>query len=92
MTTFTEGLTCWAKYSCRNSSLWMSPDSDYMIKLLTALDEIEMLLNKPEQLEWLTSKPAIKQLDDKLPAKDKETWATKMDSLEARPRSNSRRS
>ena len=41
-----------------------------------------MLLREHNQMDWLQSKPSIKQLEDKLPQKQKEEWAAKMDTFE----------
>ena len=55
---------------------------EYMIKLSTMLEETEVLLTEHDQMEWLTSSPAIRQLEEKLLPREKEEWASKMDSFD----------
>ena len=53
-------------------------NGDYIIKLSNILVETEVLLTQHNQMEWLTSKPAVKLMEDK----EKEEWAVQMDSYE----------
>ena len=55
---------------------------EYLIKLSTMLEETEVLVTEHDQMEWLTSCMAIRQLEDKLPIKEKIEWAEKMDTYE----------
>ena len=54
---------------------------DYIIKLSTGLEETEVLLSQHDQMEWLTSKPVVKLLKDKLSPKEKEERAIQMDTF-----------
>ena len=53
---------------------------DYVIKLSTILEKTEVLLTQHNQMEWLTSKPAVKLLEDKELPNEKKELALQMDS------------
>ena len=55
---------------------------DLMMRLSVLLDETEVLLREHNQMDWIQSKPSIKQLEDKLPQKEKEEWAVQMKTFE----------
>ena len=55
---------------------------NFMMSFSVLLDDTKMLLRDHNQIDWLQSKPSIMQLEDKLPQKEKEEWATKMDTFE----------
>ena len=55
---------------------------DFMMRFSVLLDEIKVLLREHNQMDLLQSKPSIKQLEDKLPQKEKEEWAAKMETYE----------
>ena len=43
---------------------------DFMMRFSVLLDETEVLLREHNQMDWLQSKPSIKQLEDKLSQKE----------------------
>ena len=59
-----------------------SGGKDFMMRFSVLLDETKVLLREHNQIDWLTSKPFIKQLEDKLPQKEKEEWAIQMETFE----------
>ena len=54
-----------------------SGGEDFMVRLSVLLDDTEVLLCDHNQMDWLTSKPSIKQLENK----EKEEWATQMETF-----------
>ena len=54
---------------------------DFMMRFSILLDETEVLLHDHNQMDWLQSKPSIKQLENKLPQKEKEELAIQVETF-----------